>query len=185
MARTLSSMMPLGTVAPDFKLADVVSEKEVTLADARGAKGTLVMFICAHCPYVILVQDEIVRLANEYRDLGVEFVAISSNDVDNYPDDHPEKLKTQAEEVGFAFPYLYDESQEVAKAYGAECTPDFFLFDENNQSVYRGRLDDATPGNGQPVTGQDLRAALGGLVKGMPMPENQLPSMGCNIKWKY
>lgn len=184
MARTLSSMMPLGTVAPDFELMDVVSGRPVALANVRGAKGTLVMFICAHCPYVLLVQDEIARLANDYRHLGVEFIAISSNDVENYPDDRPDKLREQALAVGFDFPYLYDDTQQVARAYGAECTPDFFLFDENNRCVYRGRLDEATPGNGKPVTGRDLRAALNALIKGDPIAENQFPSMGCNIKWK-
>lgn len=184
MAKTLSSMLDLGTEAPDFELTDVVTGKAISFADARGAKGTLVMFICAHCPYVIHVQDEIVKIVAEYRDLGVDFVAISSNDVENYPGDSPEKLKEQAETVGFSFPYLYDEDQAVAKAYQAACTPDFFLFDENNQLVYRGRMDESTPGNGKTNNGKDLREALDALIKGNPISEDQFPSMGCNIKWK-
>lgn len=184
MARTFSSMMPLGTEAPDFQLTDVVTGRQMTHEDCRGAKGTLVMFICAHCPYVLLVQDEIVQMAKDYRDLGIEFVAISANDAIQYPNDRPEKLKEQAEQVGFDFPYLYDASQQVARAYGAECTPDFFLFDENNRCVYRGRLDEATPGNGKNVTGRDLREALTALVHGKPLKTEQFPSMGCNIKWK-
>ncbi len=184
MAKTLSSMLDLGTEAPDFELKDVVTGKSISFADARGAKGTLVMFICAHCPYVIHVQDELVKIVAEYRDLGVDFVAISSNDVENYPGDSPEKLKEQAETVGFSFPYLYDEDQSVAKAYQAECTPDFFLFDENNQLVYRGRMDESTPGNDKPNNGTDLRDALDALIKGIAISEDQYPSMGCNIKWK-
>jgi len=184
MALTPSSMMPLGTPAPGFSLPDVVSDKMISLADARGAKGTVVMFICAHCPYVIHIQQEIVRVVKDYQDQGVDFVAISSNDVEKYPNDAPEKLKEQAKQVGFTFPYLYDESQDVAKAYQAECTPDFFLFDENNLCVYRGRMDEATPGNGKPVNGKDLRAALDALIAGRQIFEEQFPSMGCNIKWK-
>lgn len=184
MALTPSSMMPLGTIAPDFKLSDVISGKNIDLSDARGAKGTVVMFICAHCPYVIHVQEEIVRVANAYQNEGIEFVAISSNNVEKYPNDSPEKLKAQADEQKFTFPYLYDESQAVARAYAAECTPDFFVFDENNACVYRGRLDESTPGNSKPVTGADLRAALDALVAGDPISDVQFPSMGCNIKWK-
>lgn len=184
MARTLSSMMPLGTKAPDFSLPDVLSGKEVTLAEARGAKGLVVAFICAHCPYVIHIQDEMVEIAKSYQDAGVDFVAISANDIEKYPDDRPEKMNEQAAQVGFDFPYLYDESQAVAKAYGAECTPDFFVFDENLECVYRGRMDEATPGNGKPVDGKDLRWALDALVAGDAIFEEQFPSMGCNIKWK-
>lgn len=184
MALTPSSMLELATVAPDFELPDVVTGKKMSFTDVRGAKGTVVMFICAHCPYVIHVQEELVRVAGDFQDLGVDFVAICSNDADNYPDDHPDKLKQQANSVGFTFPYLYDEDQSLAKAYRAECTPDFFLFDENNQLVYRGRLDAATPGNDQPVDGRDLRGALNALIEGKPISEEQFPSMGCNIKWK-
>lgn len=184
MAPTPSSMIPLGTEAPDFVLPDVISGKIISLADARGAKGTVIMFICAHCPYVIHIQEEIVKIAKEYQDQGVDFVAISSNDVTNYSGDSPDKLKAQAQEVGFVFPYLYDESQEVARAYHAECTPDFYLFDENNNCVYRGRIDEATPGNDKPVNGRDLRAALDSLIAGNEISQNQYPSIGCNIKWK-
>ncbi len=184
MARTPSGMIPLGTQAPHFKLLDVISGEQKSLSEVKGKKGTLVMFICAHCPYVILVQDEIVRLAQEFQKEGVGFIAISANDVKNYPEDRPEKLKEQAETVGFTFPYLYDETQEVSTAYQAECTPDFFLFDEELKCVYRGRLDEATPGNGKPVTGQDLRQAMKNLIDGEPIDENQMPSVGCNIKWK-
>lgn len=184
MARTLSSMMPLGTKAPEFELTNVVSDNPMTFDEIRGAKGTVVMFICAHCPYVIHVQDQIAEIANHYQNLGVEFVAISSNDVVNYPEDNPVSLREQASSVGFAFPYLYDESQEVARSYGAECTPDFFVFDENNQCIYRGRMDESTPGNGKVNDGKDLRKALDALIAGNAIPEEQFPSMGCNIKWK-
>lgn len=184
MALTPSSMLDLGTVAPDFQLSDVVTGKKMTFNDVRGAKGTVVMFICAHCPYVIHVQDELVKVAGVYQDQGVEFVAISSNDAINYPADSPEKLKEQADSIGFTFPYLYDEDQSVARAYQAECTPDFFVFDENNQLAYRGRLDEATPGNDKEVNGKDLRAALDALMEGNPISKDQFPSMGCNIKWK-
>ncbi|RED99884.1 thioredoxin family protein [Marinoscillum furvescens] len=184
MARTLSSMMPLGTKAPEFNLPDVVSGKELSLAEARGAKGLVVAFICAHCPYVLHVQHEMAAIASGFQDAGVDFVAISANDIEKYPDDRPEKMKEQAEQVGFNFPYLYDETQAVAKAYGAECTPDFFVFDENLECVYRGRMDEATPGNDKPVNGKDLRAALDALVAGDAISEQQFPSMGCNIKWK-
>lgn len=184
MSLTPSSMMPLGTEAPELDLPDVVSGKNVTFSHVRGSRGTVVMFICAHCPYVIHVQEEIARVARDFQNRGIGFVAISANDVENYPDDHPEKLKEQAHKMNFGFPYLYDESQEVAKAYQAECTPDFFLFDENDLCVYRGRLDAATPGNEEPVTGQDLRAAIDALIGGREVFEEQFPSMGCNIKWK-
>lgn len=184
MSLTLSSMMSLGTPAPDFRLPDVVSGKSVSLSEARGAKGTVIMFICAHCPYVIHIQEEIANIAHYYQDKGVDFVAISANDVIKYPGDSPEALKEQALSVGFTFPYLYDESQRVARAYKAECTPDFFVFDENNLCVYRGRMDEASPGNGRPVNGKDLRGALDALVLGDPISDDQHPSMGCNIKWK-
>ncbi len=184
MSLTPSSMLALGTIAPDFRLQDVVTGKTVELSTVRGAKGTVIMFICAHCPYVIHVQDEIVKIADAYRDQGVDFVAISSNDVENYPGDSPEQLKEQADKVGFLFPYLYDADQSIAKAYQVECTPDFFLFDENNQLVYRGRMDEATPGNGKPNDGSDLRRALDALIAGKEILPDQFPSMGCNIKWK-
>ena len=184
MSLTLSSMMSLGTPAPDFKLPDVISGKVISLSEARGAKGTVIMFICAHCPYVIHIQEEIVNIAHYYQDQGIDFVAISSNDAIKYPGDSPEALREQATSVGFTFPYLYDESQSVARAYKAECTPDFFVFDENNLCVYRGRMDEASPGNGKPVNGKDLREALEALVLGTSISDEQHPSMGCNIKWK-
>ncbi|MFT7030020.1 MAG: peroxiredoxin [Marinoscillum sp.] len=177
-------MMPLGTKAPNFNLTDVRTSKQIKFAEARGAKGTVIMFICVHCPYVIHVQDQIADIADHYEDLGISFIAISANEIMNYPQDAPAFMKAQAEEVGFNFPYLFDQDQSVAKAYGAECTPDFFVFDENDSCVYRGRMDASTPGNEMPNDGEDLRGALEDLVEGKPLSENQKPSMGCNIKWK-
>lgn len=184
MARTESKMMPLGTEAPQFSLPDTVSGKTLSFQDVKSAKGTVVMFICNHCPYVILVQEEIVRIANDFEKEGIGFVAISSNDVENYPDDSPELMTEHAKKYEFSFPYLYDESQDIAHAYQAACTPDFYVFDENDKCVYRGRMDSATPGNGVPVTGEDLRATLNNLCKGLPIDTEQYPSLGCNIKWK-
>ncbi len=184
MAATPSTMMPLGTIAPDFNLPDTVSGKNISLSKVKGEKATLVMFICNHCPYVLHVNDELVRIAREYQPKGVGIVAISSNDVENYPQDGPELMKEQAEKVGYTFPYLYDETQEVAKAYNAACTPDLFLFDENLKCVYRGQLDDSRPKNDKPVTGKDLRTALEAVLNGRKVSENQIPSIGCNIKWK-
>jgi len=184
MAFTESTMLALGTVAPDFKLPDTVSGKQIAFNDITGEKGTVVMFICNHCPYVKHVNEEIVRVANDYKNKGIGFVAISSNDVENYPDDGPDKMKEVAEEEGYPFPYLYDESQAVAKAYDAACTPDFYLFDGENKLVYRGRLDDSRPKSGTPLTGKDLRAAIDAVLAGEAIPEPQYPSAGCNIKWK-
>lgn len=185
MSLTPSNMMPLGTPAPDFALPDTVSGRTMSLADVRGDAATVVMFICNHCPYVKHVNPELVRLANDYRDRGVGFVAISANDVDNYPDDSPDKMKQVAAEQGYPFPYLYDETQTVAKAYDAACTPDFFVFDGNLKCAYRGQLDESRPGNDKPVTGADLRAALDAVLNGESIPEDaQTPSQGCNIKWK-
>ncbi|MBV6644419.1 MAG: thioredoxin family protein [Cyclobacteriaceae bacterium] len=184
MALTLSNMMTLGQKAPDFELPDVLSGTKKTLDSIRGTKGTMITFICNHCPYVVHVQDEIARMAHDYQSKGIAFLAISSNDAENYPTDSPEHLANQAKQVGFAFPYLYDESQDVAKAYMAACTPDFYLFDSDNACVYRGRMDDSTPGNGNPVTGKDLRSAMDGLLNNVDIPSEQFPSMGCNIKWK-
>lgn len=184
MAFKESNMLPLGTEAPDFTLPDTVSGKTVRFSDIASGKATVVMFICNHCPYVIHVNPEIVRLAREYRDKGAGFVAISSNDVENYPADAPEKMKQVAETEGYPFPYLYDETQEVAKAYDAACTPDFYVFDENNKLAYRGRLDDSRPNSGTPLTGKDLRAALDAVLNGRSPDEKQYPSAGCNIKWK-
>lgn len=184
MALTASRMMPLETPAPDFALPDAVSGRRLALADLRGRSGTLIMFICNHCPYVKHVNGELVRLANEYLPRGIGIVAISSNDAVNYPDDAPPKMREVATRLGYPFPYLHDDSQAVARAYDATCTPDFFLFDADLRLAYRGRLDDSTPGNGRPVTGADLRAALENLLAGAAMDMDQRPSVGCNIKWK-
>lgn len=184
MAATPSTMMPLGTIAPSFNLLDTVSGNTNSLSELKGKKATLVMFICNHCPYVLHINDELVRIANEYQPKGVSFVAISSNDVENYPQDSPELMKVQAEKVGYTFPYLFDESQEVAKAYNAACTPDLFLFDEEIKCVYRGQLDNSRPNTDIPITGKDLRTALEALLSGTEIPDEQRPSIGCNIKWK-
>lgn len=184
MALTASSMINLGTVAPDFNLSDVRTGKAVNFAAAKGEKGTLVLFICNHCPYVLHVMPEVLRVVRDFPQLGV--VAISSNDVIAYPQDGPEKMAAFAEEWGMDFPYLYDESQDVAKAYDAACTPDFYLFDHRDKLVYRGRLDESRPREAQPqpLTGKDLRGAIKALVSGQMLSEIQFPSMGCNIKWK-
>ncbi len=184
MARTLSNMLALGTKAPDFNLPDTVSGNTFSLGDLKSDKATVVMFICNHCPYVLHVNDELVRLVKEYQSKGVAFVGISSNDVVNYPQDSPEKMKTHAKEVGYTFPYLYDESQEVARAYDAACTPDFYVFNKKMELVYRGQIDDSRPGSGIPVTGKDLREALDAVLSGQPVSVLQKPSMGCGIKWK-
>lgn len=184
MARTPSNMLDLGTKAPDFQLPNTIKPQTVNFEDAKGAKGTLVMFICNHCPYVIHVMEEVVEIAKRYEDQGIGFVAISSNDIVNYPADAPDKMTLFAQEYGFDFPYLYDESQKIAKAYDAACTPDFYLFDENAMLVYRGRLDESRPGNQVPVTGEDLKGAIDALIDGATIAEKQYPSMGCNIKWK-
>lgn len=184
MARTPSNMLPLGTPAPDFELLDTVSDGNVSLQEVQGSKGTVVMFICNHCPFVVHVNPEITRLAQEYQPMGIGFVAISSNDVENYPQDAPHLMKEKAMEVGYGFPYLYDETQAVAKAYDAACTPDFYLFDADLKLVYRGQLDNSRPGNGLPLTGEDLRKALDAVVKGSVIDPEQKPSLGCNIKWK-
>jgi len=184
MALTPSTMIPLGTAAPDFRLPDVVSGKTVSRADFTDKKPLLVMFICRHCPYVVHVQDELARIGRDYGPRGVAIVAISANDAATHPDDAPDGLRRQSREAGFSFPYLYDESQTVARAFGAACTPDFFLFDGDRRLVYRGQLDDSRPGNGKPVTGRDLRAALDAALAGQKAPDVQRPSAGCNIKWK-
>jgi len=184
MALTESTMVALGSPAPDFSLPDVVSGKTVSRPAFAGKKALLVMFICRHCPYVQHVQEELARLGRDYVVQGVGIVAISANDVKNYPEDAPASLKEMATELKFAFPYCYDESQAVARAYSAVCTPDFFLFDQARKLVYRGQLDDSRPGNGKPVTGRDLRAALDAVLAGKPAPSTQRPSAGCNIKWK-
>ncbi len=184
MAFTESNMLPIGTAAPNFTLPDTVSGKTMGLNDLAGEKATVVMFICNHCPYVIHVNPEIVRVANDYSDKGVGFVGISSNDVVNYPADAPDKMKILAGTVGYPFPYLYDETQEVARAYDAACTPDFYVFDKDLKLAYRGRIDDSRPNSGKPLTGSDIRAALDALLEGREVVERQYPSAGCNIKWK-
>ncbi|MFP4057319.1 MAG: thioredoxin family protein [Candidatus Brocadiia bacterium] len=184
MALTESTMLELGTAAPKFELPDVVSGETVSLDTFRGKKALLVMFLCRHCPFVQHVKEELARLGADYADKGLGVVAISANDVENYPDDSPQSLRAMAQDAGFTFPLCYDESQEVAKAYTAACTPDFFLFDADRKLVYRGQLDDSRPGNDKPNNGADLRAAIDAVLQGQPVPEPQKPSAGCNIKWK-
>ena len=183
MALTASTMLSLGTAAPDFCLPDTEGAK-VALSDFDGNRVLLVMFICNHCPYVKHVRHELARLGRDYASRGVGMVAINANDAAAYPEDSPEKMRAEKASAGYPFPYLYDETQEVAKAYGAACTPDFFVFDGDRRLAYRGQLDDARPGNGEPVTGHDLRAALDALLAGQPVAETQRPSMGCKVKWK-
>jgi Peroxiredoxin len=179
---TSSTMTELGRKAPSFSLPDVLTHTNLTLDQFSDKKALLVMFICKHCPYVIHVKPELIRLAREYANQSVGIVGISANDAKFYPDDAPEKLAEIARELGF--PLLYDESQEVAKAYRAACTPDFFLFDENRRLVYRGQLDDSRPGNNMPLTGRDLGAAIDAVLSGKPVSQEQRASIGCNIKWK-
>jgi peroxiredoxin len=184
MALTPSNMLELGTSAPDFQLEDVRSEKVLSYGDIAGEKGTLVMFICNHCPYVVHVENEIGRIAKDYSQKGLGFVAISSNDIEKYPEDAPKFMRQQVDRAGFSFPYLIDSDQSVARRYDAACTPDFYLFDNTSQLVYRGRIDESRPGNDIPVNGKDLREALDNLINGHRQVEKQYPSMGCNIKWK-
>lgn len=184
MALTESTMMPIGTLAPGFNLKDVCSGKYLGFEDIQGKNGTLVFFICNHCPYVKHINSELVKLGNDFIPKGIGFAAISSNDIEAYPQDGPEEMKKVALEEGYGFPYLFDSSQEVAKVYDAACTPDFFLFSKHKKLVYRGRLDPSTPGNGVPLTGADLRAAMEAMLVNGIISEIQYPSMGCNIKWK-
>ena len=184
MARTESAMLALGTSAPDFVLTDVVTGHLVSTQAVSGPNGMLVMFICRHCPFVKHLERALAQLGRDYETSGVGVVAISSNDAENYPDDAPSSLAEQARDFGFTFPYLYDETQEVARAYDATCTPDFFLFDKGLKLVYRVRFDDSRPASNIPVTGRDLRAALDALIAGGPISPEQRPSLGCNIKWK-
>ena len=183
MAATPSTMLPLGTAAPDFNLLDTVSGSTISLSDYKG-KAFVVMFICTHCPFVIHVNQELSKLGKDYTDKDIAIIAIGSNDAENYPADGPDKLKEQAEKEGFNFPYLYDENQDAAKAYTAACTPDFFLFDANHKLAYRGQLDSSRPRNDKPVTGADLRAAMDAVIAGTDVATEQFPSIGCNIKWK-
>ncbi|AKJ65480.1 thioredoxin family protein [Kiritimatiella glycovorans] len=184
MVETASTMMELGEEAPGFNLPDVRTGEQVSLESFRDCEALLVMFICRHCPFVKHVEGGLARIAKEYRPEGLGAVAISANDPGTHPDDRPESLKEQAEEQGFDFPYLFDETQETAKAYRAACTPDLYLFDAGRKLVYRGQLDDSRPGSGRPVTGSDLREAVDAVLEGREVPSNQRPSTGCNIKWK-
>lgn len=184
MALTPSTKLPLGTKAPDFALLDAVTMNPETLTGLKGKKGTVIMFICNNCPFVKHINAELVRLCNDYRVTGFGFVAISSNDVVKYPEDSPEKMWKTARQENYPFPYLYDETQEVAKAYDAACTPDFYLFDEDLKLVYRGQLDNSRPGNGIPVNGRDLREAMDNILNNNPQRKDQKPSVGCGIKWK-
>ena len=184
MALTPSNYFEKGAKAPDFSLFDSVSEKLISLDDVKGDKGTVILFICNHCPYVIHINDELVKLADEYLKKGIGFVAISSNDIEKYPQDAPNKMKTHAQNNKYPFPYLYDETQEVAKKYDAACTPDIYLFDNNLKNHYHGQLDNSRPGNDILVTGEDLRNAMNLLLEDKPYSGKEKPSMGCNIKWK-
>jgi peroxiredoxin len=177
-------MKELGTPAPDFELRDVVTGRSVSRQNVAGPSGMLVMFICRHCPFVQHVQDELAKIGRDYAGRGVGIVAISSNDVTSHPEDSPTKLAYQSQELKFNFPYLFDESQDVARAYDAQCTPDFFLYDGQGRLVYRGQLDDSRPGGEVPVTGSDLRAALDAVIGGRAVSPEQRPSIGCNIKWR-
>lgn len=178
-------MLPLGTKATPFELLNTVTNQTLSFEKARGKKGTVILFICNHCPYVLHINDQLVKLANDYIPLHVNFIAISSNDVENYPQDSPKLMKKVATDLKYPFPYLYDETQDVAKAYGAACTPDIFLFNHNDKLIYRGQLDEGRPNNGMPVTGKDLRKAIDLMLIRKSIPEKeQIPSIGCNIKWK-
>lgn len=184
MAETPSKMIPLGSAAPQFNLYDTVSGKQMSLKELRSDRATVIMFICNHCPFVKHVNRGIVKLANDYMPKGVAFVAINSNDVEKYPEDSPEKMRMVAKKLNYPFPYLFDETQEVAKAYDAACTPDFYIFDGDLKLMYRGQLDSSRPSNNIPVTGHDMRKALDAILENRPVDPNQRPSIGCNIKWK-
>ncbi|GAL82979.1 alkyl hydroperoxide reductase [Sporocytophaga myxococcoides] len=184
MAQTPSNMLPLGTIAPDFTLLDTVSGKDLALSQIKSQKATVIMFICNHCPFVKHVNNELVHLAKDYVSKGISFIAISSNDAEKYPADAPDEMNKVAKELGYPFPYLYDESQKVAKAYEAACTPDFYIFDKHLSLVYRGQLDDSRPSNSLPVNGKDIRNALDSLLSDKEVEKDQKPSIGCNIKWK-
>lgn len=185
MAATESTMLPLDTIAPAFNLPDTITGTNKSLQDLRGEKATIVMFICNHCPYVLHIKDQLIALAKTYAQQGVNTIAISSNDIQQYPEDAPDKMQQLMRDWGTPFAgYLYDETQSVAKAYQAACTPDIYVFDAHLACVYRGRLDGATPKNDVPVTGIELRNALDNLLKGQPISDQQIPSIGCNIKWK-
>jgi peroxiredoxin len=184
MALTESNEFTIGKKAPDFSLRNTVNNKMLSLIEAKGEKGTVIMFICNHCPFVIHVNTELIKMANEYQAKGIQFIAISANEIANYPQDGPQFMREVAENLNYPFPYLFDETQEVAKAYDASCTPDFYAFDENLKAIYHGQLDDARPGNGKPLTGKDIRCALDNLLENKAVVENQKPSVGCGIKWR-
>jgi len=184
MAATESNMMPLGTKVPHFNLPDVISGKNKSLKELKSDKATVIMFICNHCPFVKHVQKDLVQLANDYIPEGISFIAISSNDIESYPDDSPERMKEVAKQFSYPFPYLYDETQDVARAYMAACTPDFYVFDKDLKCIYRGQMDDSRPSNDISVTGKDIRAALDASLAGKSVRNDQKPSIGCNIKWK-
>jgi peroxiredoxin len=184
MVLTASTMLPLGTKAPEFHLPEVVNGKIISLENFADKKALLIMFICRHCPFVKHIQQELAKLDQDYSNSDLGIIAISANDAKNYPNDAPESLKDMAIELGFDFTFCYDETQETAKAYTAACTPDFFLFDSDRKLVYRGQLDDSRPSNNQPVTGKDLRAAITAVLNNQPISSEQQPSIGCNIKWK-
>lgn len=184
MARTASNPFPLGSLAPDFTLPDTISGNELSLSNLKSGKGTVIMFICNHCPYVLHINSELVSLAKEYQAKGIAFIGISSNDVDNYPQDSPDKMTKVAKQEGYTFPYLYDETQDIARAYDAACTPEFYVFDGNLKLVYHGQMDDSRPGNTEPVNGKDLRKALDLLLDGKSISPDQKPGIGCGIKWK-
>jgi len=184
MPETPSTMIPLGTKAPNFKLLDTISGKQLSLQELKSDKATVVMFICNHCPYVKHIQHKLVDVVKNYQAKGISFIAINSNDIVHYPDDSPDKMKLEAATQGYTFPYLFDETQKIAKAYHAACTPDLYIFDDKLSCVYRGRFDESTPGNGKPTTGRELSQALDNLLTGKDVSSEQKPSVGCNIKWK-
>ncbi|MDS4026713.1 MAG: thioredoxin family protein [Candidatus Contendobacter sp.] len=184
MAQTASTMLPLGTPAPTFDLPEPATGRTVALTDFQNAPALLVIFMCNHCPFVKHLRQGLAQFAREYQDRGLAIVAVSANDVANYPEDSPARMVEESRVFGYPFPYLYDETQVVAKAYRAACTPDFFLFDAGRKLVYRGQFDGSRPGNNLPVTGADLRAAADAALAGQPVSSNQKPSIGCNIKWK-
>ncbi len=183
MSLTPSNMLPLKTKAPNFCLINTIDDTLVALEDAKGVNGTIIMFICNHCPFVVHVNSQLVKLSKDYASKGINCIAISSNDIINYPEDSPELMRQNAIDNGYTFPYLYDEKQEVARAYDAACTPDFYIFDNELKLIYRGQLDDSRPKNNIEPTGKDIRSALDNLLNGTSISENQKPSIGCNIKW--
>ena len=184
MAQTPSNTLPLGSKATDFELMDTVTDEFMTLQECKGLNGTVIMFICNHCPFVKHVNQELVRMAKDFKSKGINFVAISSNDAEKYPQDAPDKMKEHAKNEGYIFPYLYDATQKIAKAYQAACTPDFYVFNETLSLVYHGQLDDSRPGNEKTIDGYDIRHAIKAMLDHLPVNQNQKPSIGCSIKWR-